>query len=127
MQQIISPYAIPGLKMSEQSLIKIIIKKFPVEEELLPTPIRRREYVMCRAFIWMVLRITTGKNSRQLGLIYKRDHATVLHSWAMLSNLYDTCKSTRNLINDIIKTCMIEPEKFEKWKEHAGSLEVICH
>ena len=120
-----SPYVIPGIEITKQVIKELILKRFPnVEPEKLNTPIRKREYVMCRAFLMAFLRMTTNESTTKIGAPFNRDHCTVLHNFSMIICLYETDKETKRTMDYLLNVCLVDPTRFEKFKMDSQRLKV---
>lgn len=127
----ISAYAMPGINITSEIVFNVIVKRFPnIDPDLLPTKIRERDYVFCRSLIWAFTDMVSPLKSAgarklsttKLGLIFNRDHATVLHNFKTLVELYDSCKRTRSIIDNLRNVLLIDRERFEKWYKESSEL-----
>lgn len=112
---------IPGLKLTDAVITEIIMKHFPdVPREFLASPFRGARCVMARNLIMTFTHIINPKILQKTGLMFNRDHATVLNSFKTIANFYDTCKKTRAFIDELRKELLVDDENWQKFHEQAS-------
>lgn len=120
-----SPYSLPGIEISEQVMTDLILKRFPkVNPELLPSKLRKREYVNCRMFLSCFQKIKyPDKTLQDIGLLINRDHSSVLYYFSLLTALYDVDLKVRKLVDDLCRVCLISDYKLREFLDYASYLQ----
>lgn len=100
-------WIVPGLKMNSliikdfyshnpRDLMYKIGDYYSLKPELLKSAYRKREYVKAPHIgMWIMYKKFDNLSLSQIGNMYIRDHATVLHAVRSVSNDLDTSKSYR--------------------------------
>ena len=113
--------------MNDQEKIKIIIREvclfFSLTENDLKTRCRDRELVEARNFIFYFARIYTNLSFKAIGILFYRDHASVLHACNLVEDLIKFNKYgpiTERI--DLILREKIGYQDIEKWVLSMGTL-----
>ena len=120
-----SVYAIPGIirgAFSERDLVRVVCDFYGADSNMLDQKTRKREVVLprqvCMYFIREMFPNLTFEN---IGFIFKKDHATVMHAIKVMKDLMDTDKAfmvevdvLRKDIMRIIDERKEEPKPIEK-------------
>ena len=98
-------WVVPGLKdrmkLNEYEMYdkveEIVCAFYYIDVEILRQShrLRKAEFVLCRQLIFAFMRVKTDMASGKIGSRHKKDHATVLHSNKVISNLLETDKGFR--------------------------------
>ena len=78
----VNPMAIPGIipmKTTPEKIIDVVCDYFNVTIDELKTKSRKSEYVTARSVAWYIMLKETKITTERAGLIFSKDHATVLH------------------------------------------------
>lgn len=79
-----------------------VVKYFDMPEGEIDLKTRRREIVYKRQICYYFGKLLTKDSLAYMGIIVgNKDHATVLHGFKTISNLYDTDKKTRIIIDEL--------------------------
>jgi len=93
-------------------IIKIVFDYFGIPYETRDRKDRHRELVSARQISMFYLKQNTKLSLAQIGAMFRKDHATVLHSIKTVNNLADTDKCYRQDLKAIAKK--IELRLFEE-------------
>ena len=113
-------YIIPGLKYTEprtvspDTIIKSVSKYLSISEIKMKGKDRDREYVIARQIaIWM-LRKYTLLSLKNIGLLFNRDHTTVIHSVNTVDNFIQIKDNHfLKIVNDIQQDFLQTVKKFD--------------
>jgi chromosomal replication initiation ATPase DnaA len=116
--EIISPYAFPGIRLSdldplkypylfdglrrltEEQVLKVIADETNVDLELILTKCRKRNIVYSRNIFQKILRIY-GDNLKKIANTTNTDHTTVIHSIKTFDEQYELDENYRASVNRI--------------------------
>lgn len=102
-------FAIPGFKGVKRTLnevVYLLLEELGISSiEELQVKSRKREIVSKRQIIMYMLKWHGGFTLAQIGLIFKKDHATVLHSERAVENDMILDRDLRKEI-DRLKSCL---------------------
>ncbi len=107
--------AVPGIKdryriesapiITPEMIIKIVCDHFKLNAEKLKSKHRAKELVYARHVIFHFIRKHTSMTLKSAGLLFNRDHTTVIHSIETLSDLMDTEPNVRTEI-ELLETAI---------------------
>lgn len=96
-----NPYVYPGIRdTGDITCLVAGMLGFTIEELQARRKSRKRPYVEARQIIVYFLN-RYGMTLGAAGMVFKKDHATVLHSIRAVRNMYDTNKDFAHMIDKI--------------------------
>ncbi|MBF0553671.1 MAG: DUF3850 domain-containing protein [Nitrospirae bacterium] len=115
-------YVIMALKdkvdVSFELFLEVMLNRNPeIDKDKLFSSTRKREYVIIRNILAVLLKLTTKKSLNAIGLLINRDHACVIHGCQTIANLYDTDAGFRWDFDSILTTCGILVSDYIKFKD----------
>src|SRR5512133_1102567 len=87
---ITNAYVLPGLpqmphyKITKETIIRVVCESLNVDADTLKTRTREAEYVKARRIIWTLVMQFCPLSLKKAGLLFNRDHASVLCGLKML-------------------------------------------
>ena len=87
--------SIPGATEREDKqfwIIRRVCSYYGIEEIILKSPTRKKEVVIPRQVAMYCIKKYTHLGLKEVGTMFNRDHATVLHAINAIQNLMDTDK-----------------------------------
>lgn len=82
-------------KITPEYVIKHVCEYYGIQPEKLKTGNRSKELVDARHVVFYILRRNTNITLKEAGLLFNRDHTTVIHGLEKLSDLMDTEPNTK--------------------------------
>ncbi len=82
-------------------IISIVCERYGVQFHWLTTKSRQRDFCVPRQIIMYLAYRTTKLNLSNIGILFNRDHATVLHANKIVNNLIDTDKYFSEVIRGL--------------------------
>jgi hypothetical protein len=105
MERLYSPYSFPLLAIkkatAETIAIELVCDAYELDINTLKSRTRKREYVVARQIVFSLLKKYTKRSLASIGSVFKRDHATVIHSIKNICNLCETEKNFREIVETI--------------------------
>lgn len=78
---------------------RIVSNRYLVDTELIRSKNRHQDIVRARFMAWYILRKKFKWSFSRIGLVYKRDHSTIIHGVVMVGKL-----GLKDDVKNIIKT-----------------------
>lgn len=105
----INYYTYPGvtrpaqgtIRMTPQRIINIICNYFGVSDNDVKSKDRRREFTEPRHISWHFLTTKAGMYQRQVGELFDRDHATILHGARCVTDRMSVDSRFRDIVAEI--------------------------
>ncbi len=105
----ISIYVIPGLEkrrpFDQVNVENLVCKALDIDpaEMQLRKKCRKREWVEARDIVFYILVRSCKWKTARTGMVYGKDHATVLHALKTIDNLLETDKEFRKKVSGLIE------------------------
>lgn len=102
-----SMWIYPGLgviklqQLTNETILEVVSKEFAVEIESMKIRSRKRHFVDARYTAMFIMRKFTTQTLHQIGTVFHRDHATVLHGVNQITGLMEFDKTMERKVKKI--------------------------
>lgn len=90
-----------GPELTHEKIIKIVRSEFVVSEDELKSKSRKREIVIPRQIAMHIIKERTVMSLKAIGIVFNRDHSTVIFAINTVNDLIETDKGFRKKYEQI--------------------------
>lgn len=113
-----NPYYTPGILKPHNrpdQIISAVCNVFDSSFEKINVRSRKRNLVIQRQIIMALANKLAGRTLHESGLLFRRDHATVIYAIKAVKNDYDTDPDYRRRMWDILRIMHVDVRFVEKY------------